>query len=69
MLSRVRHWIVIMVDASVLIHVIVVRVTLRVIEIEKIRSRFTLYLCFLALMLLDVLIVSFGVVVHDRNRS
>lgn len=69
MLSRVRHWIVIMVDASVLIHVIVVRVTLRVIEIEKIRSRFTLYLRFLALMLLDVFIVSFGVIVHDRNRS
>ena len=69
MLSRVRHWIVIMVDASVLIHVIVVRVTLRVIEIEKIRSRFTFYLRFLALMILDVFIVSFRVIVHDRNRS
>ena len=59
MLSGMRHRIVIMVDTRVLIHVIVVGVALRIVEIEEIRPRIALDLLFLAPLLFEVFIVSF----------
>ena len=48
-----------MVDTRVLIHVIVVGVALRIVEIEEIRPRIALDLLFLAPLLFEVFIVSF----------